>query len=37
MQVIYDIRKYHEEAHNRHDMHVNSTQMKSNLLLELRE
>ena len=32
MQVIYDIRKYHEEAHNSYDMHKNSTQMKSNLL-----
>lgn len=37
MQVIYDVRKYHEEAHKSYDMHKNSTQMKDNLLRELNE
>jgi hypothetical protein len=30
--VIYDIRKYHEEAHLAHDMHKYSTNQKNTLL-----
>lgn len=37
MHVIYDIRKYHKEAHLSHDMHKNSIPLKENLLAELRE
>jgi hypothetical protein len=36
MEVIYSIRKYHEEAHLSHDIHKNSTKMKENLLNELK-
>lgn len=36
MDVIYAVRKYHEEAHLAHDMHKNSTTMKENLLAELK-
>ena len=35
--MIYDIRKYHKEAHLSHDMHKNSIPLKENLLAELRE
>jgi hypothetical protein len=37
MQVILDIRNYHEQAHLAHDLHKHSTQMKENLLRELKE
>jgi hypothetical protein len=36
MDVIFAIRKYHEEAHLSHDLHKNSTAMKENLLAELK-
>ena len=37
MGVIAEIRKYHEDAHLSHDIHVNSTTMKENLLKELKK
>lgn len=37
MQVVLDIRNYHEQAHLAHDLHKHSTQMKENLLRELKE